>query len=147
MKTVLVDQATSEVINVIAGSVAETAPTGYNYVVVSDDTVVGPGFYEVPGGWDDPANPAPTLAEAKEIAINRQAVYAWSLLGQSDWKVVLSYETSTPMDPAWSLYRSDVRTAVLNYETNVNACVSVEEVNALADPTYPTPPSNPYRIA
>jgi len=70
---------------------------------------------------------------------------AYSILLPTDWMVVKAFETSTAIDPAWNTWRAEIRTQADQGMTAIEACTSVEELEALPaiqwahDPNYVPP--------
>lgn len=69
-----------------------------------------------------------TLKATWTASINNQA---YSLLFPSDWMVVKSVETSTPVAPAWNTYRENVRLTADTTKQSIALCATVPELETL----------------
>jgi hypothetical protein len=82
------------------------------------------------------------LDTCKTNAINQLRSTAYSILLPTDWMVVKSVETSTPIPTDWNTWRASVRTICENAITAVNACTNVDELAQLTV----TWPNNPVEV-
>jgi len=80
------------------------------------------------------------LDTCKTNAINQLRSTAYSILLPTDWMVVKSVETSTPIPTDWNTWRASVRTICENAITAVNACTNVDELAQLSV-TWPNDPN------
>jgi hypothetical protein len=80
------------------------------------------------------------LDTCKTNAINQLRSTAYSILLPTDWMVVKSVETSTPIPTDWNTWRASVRTICENAITAVNACTNVDELAQLTV-TWPNDPN------
>lgn len=89
------------------------------------------------------------LDTCKSTEVSATRATAYSILLPSDWMVVKAFETSTPMDAAWSTWRSTIRAETEAQITAINACTTIEELAALPnvswsnDPNYVEPTVEP----
>ena len=80
------------------------------------------------------------LTSVKTNAVSQINATAYSLLLPSDWMVVKSVETSTPIDPDWNTWRATIRTEAstaitsINTSTDVNGVASAVNVNWTPNP-------------
>jgi hypothetical protein len=82
------------------------------------------------------------LTTVKSNAFNQINTTAYSLLFPSDWMVVKSVETSTPINPDWNTYRANVRATADQNRTAVTSAVDVNAVaNIMGSITWPKSPS------
>jgi len=83
------------------------------------------------------------LAQVKTNAVSQINATAYSILLPSDWMVVKSVETSTPINPDWNTWRATIRTeaasaiTAINTSTDVNGVASAVNVNWTLDPNAP----------
>ena len=70
-------------------------------------------------------------------SINQQA---YTLLLPSDWMVVKSVETQTPVAAAWTAYRASVRTAAATGVAAVEAAADVPALQAAIQVAWPNDP-------
>ena len=83
------------------------------------------------------------LAQVKTTAVSQINATAYSLLLPSDWMVVKSVETSTPINPNWNTWRATIRTeaanaiTAINTSTDVNGVASAVNVNWTPNPNAP----------
>ena len=66
------------------------------------------------------------LDTCKTNAISQLRTTAYSMLLPTDWMVVKSVETSTPIPTDWNTWRASIRTTCENAITAVNACADVD---------------------
>lgn len=85
------------------------------------------------------------LDTVKSNAVSQINQTAYSLLLPSDWMVVKSVETNTPMSTNWNTWRQSIRTTADTSRTAVAGAVDVEEVQTIMsnitwspDPNQPT---------
>ena len=71
-------------------------------------------------------------------SINQQA---YTLLLPSDWMVVKSVETQTPVAAEWTAYRASVRTAAAAGAAAVEAAADVPALQAAIQVTWPNDPN------
>ena len=81
--------------------------------------------------------------KSNSVALINQTAY--SILLPSDWMVVKSVETNTPMSTEWNTWRQSIRTTADTTRTAVANAVDVEEVQTIMgnitwspDPNQPT---------
>ena len=84
------------------------------------------------------------LDQCKTNTIAQLRNTAYTMLLPTDWMVVKSVETSTPIPADWNTWRASVRTTCENAITAVNACTNVDELAQLSvtwphDPNYVVP--------
>jgi hypothetical protein len=79
------------------------------------------------------------LDTCKTNAVSQLRSTAYSILLPTDWMVVKSVETSTPIPTDWNTWRASVRTICENAITAVNACTNVDELAQLSV-TWPNDP-------
>ena len=80
------------------------------------------------------------LDTCKTNAVSQLRTTAYSILLPTDWMVVKSVETSTPIPTDWNTWRASVRTICENAITAVNACTNVDELAQLSV-TWPNDPN------
>jgi len=80
------------------------------------------------------------LDTCKTNAISQLRTTAYTMLLPTDWMVVKSVETSTPIPSDWNTWRASVRTTCENAITAVNACTNVDELAQLTV-TWPNDPN------
>lgn len=69
---------------------------------------------------------------------------AYTLLLPSDWRVVKSTETSTPLDAVWATYRSEIRTVADDTRVTIDGCKTVDELKDIIDGiVWPISPDAP----
>ena len=85
------------------------------------------------------------LDAVKLNAVSQINQNAYSLLLPSDWMVVKSVETNTPMSTDWNTWRQSIRTTADTARTEVTAATDVEAVQTIMsnitwspDPNQPT---------
>lgn len=85
------------------------------------------------------------LDTVKSNAVSQINQTAYSILLPSDWMVVKSVETNTPMSTDWNTWRQSIRTTADQARTAVAGAVDVEEVQTIMsnitwspDPNQPT---------
>ena len=79
------------------------------------------------------------LDTCKTNAVSQLRTTAYTMLLPTDWMVVKSVETSTPIPTDWNTWRASVRTICENAITAVNACTNVDELAQLTV-TWPNDP-------
>lgn len=68
------------------------------------------------------------LNTCKTNAVSQLRNTAYTMLLPTDWMVVKSVETSTPIPADWNTWRASIRTTCENAITAVNACTNVDEL-------------------
>lgn len=68
------------------------------------------------------------LLQVKTTALNQINATAYSILLPTDWMVVKSVETSTPINPSWNSWRQSIRTTALNATNGVEGAADVDAV-------------------
>lgn len=69
---------------------------------------------------------------------------AYTLLLPSDWRVVKSTETGTPLDTNWATYRSEIRKVTDGTRVSIDTCKTVDELkNVIDDIVWPVSPDAP----
>jgi hypothetical protein len=71
------------------------------------------------------------LDTCKTNAVSQLRNTAYTMLLPTDWMVVKSVETSTPIPTDWNTWRASIRTTCENAITAVNACTNVDELAQL----------------
>jgi len=66
------------------------------------------------------------LDTCKTNAVSQLRTTAYTMLLPTDWMVVKSVETSTPIPTDWNTWRASIRTTCENAITEVNACADVD---------------------
>jgi hypothetical protein len=66
------------------------------------------------------------LDTCKTNAVSQLRTTAYTMLLPTDWMVVKSVETSTPIPSDWNTWRASIRTTCENAITAVNACTNVD---------------------
>jgi hypothetical protein len=92
--------------------------------------------------WDGDINNPKDLDQVKAMAVSQVNAAAYSILLQSDWMVVKSIETSTPVDSAWSIWRASIRTSASIAVTAINAAIDVDAVATALQVTWAQDPNN-----
>ena len=83
-------------------------------------------------GWkEDGTEIWKDLAELKTFWGDKQTLTSQALLGQSDWMVIRKQEAGTAIPTAWSDYRTAIRLACNNRQTELNAASTSEGLKAL----------------
>jgi len=82
------------------------------------------------------------LDTCKTNAVSQLRTTAYTMLLPTDWMVVKSVETSTPIPTDWNTWRASIRTTCENAITAVNACTNVDELAQLTV----TWPNNPVEV-
>ena len=81
------------------------------------------------------------LTSVKGNAINQINNTAYTTLLPTDWMVVKSVETSTPINHAWNTWRQSIRTTASAAVSSVEGATNVDEVAAvMANITWPKDP-------
>jgi hypothetical protein len=87
-------------------------------------------------------NTPKNLTDVKANAFNQINNIAYTLLQPSDWMVVKSVETSTPMNPDWNTYRANVRATADQNRTAVTSAIDVDAVaTIMGSIVWPKSPS------
>lgn len=82
------------------------------------------------------------LTQVKDSSTSQTDATSYSILFPSDWMVVKSVETSTPMSPEWNTWRASVRTVAADTKAQVIAATTVAEVQqVMTSVVWPTSPS------
>jgi hypothetical protein len=84
------------------------------------------------------------LLSVKTVALNQINATAYSILLPTDWMVVKSVETSTPINASWNTWRQSIRNTALNA---TNAVESAADVDAVAAAMVITWPKDPNQVA
>jgi hypothetical protein len=79
---------------------------------------------------------AKDLVEVQKSAITQINQTAYSLLLPSDWMVVKSVETSTPVPSDWATWRACIRDTATAKVALVNTATTVDEVEAIFFRTF-----------
>jgi hypothetical protein len=85
-------------------------------------------------------NTAKDLLPVKTTALNQINATAYSILLPTDWMVVKSVETSTPISPSWNAWRQSIRTTALNATNGVESAADVDAVATAMNITWPKDP-------
>ena len=85
------------------------------------------------------------LAQVKTNAVSQINSTAYSLLLPSDWMVVKSVETSTPINPDWNTWRATIRTEAANAITAINAATDVDGVASAVNVNWSLDPNAPKK--
>jgi len=80
------------------------------------------------------------LDTCKTNAVSQLRTTAYTMLLPTDWMVVKSVETSTPIPSDWNTWRASIRTTCEKAITAVNACTNVDELAQLTV-TWPNDPN------
>ena len=87
-------------------------------------------------GWqDDGTERWKDLAELKADWKNRQSVTCKKELNRSDWLVIRKQETGTAIPTVWSDFRTAVRLACNNRQSQIEAASTTQELKALITTT------------
>jgi hypothetical protein len=73
-------------------------------------------------------NTAKDLLPVKTNALNQINASAYGILLPTDWMVVKSVETSTPINASWNAWRQSIRTTALNATNGVEGAADVDAV-------------------
>ena len=68
---------------------------------------------------------------------------AYSLLQPNDWYVIRKQEADIDIPEDWSAYRSAIRSTAADMEEKINACSTIEELEALYEYTNTGPKEKP----
>ena len=104
------------------------------------NTVVGAYGTATPKDLNDTTTTDPDTGETtttpglKSNAISVQNQQAYSLLQPSDWYVVRESENGTAIPTDWDTWRESIRTTYQSQVTDINACTTVPELQALFTP-------------
>jgi hypothetical protein len=85
------------------------------------------------------------LDTCKTNAVSQLRTTAYTMLLPTDWMVVKSVETSTPIPTNWNTWRASIRTTCENAITAVNACTNVDELAQLTV-TWPINPNEVQNV-
>ena len=81
------------------------------------------------------------LDSVKTTSISQVNNTAYTTLLPTDWMVVKSVETSTPMSPEWNAWRESVRLTAKNAVTAINSATDVDGVaSVVSSIVWPTQP-------
>ena len=118
--------------------------TYYDSVSVSGstytNTVVSAYGTATPKSLDDTTTTDPLTGDQienpglKSNAITTQNELAYALLQPSDWYVVRKSENGTAIPTDWDNWRESIRTTYQSQVTDINACTTVPELQALFTP-------------
>ena len=102
-------------------------------------TVSGPND---DGGWTSVAK---SLDDVKELKIRAIKLAARAVLSVSDWYILRNFETGQAIPDGLTEFRASVR-AISEVQINqVNACISMQQLEATTIVSLPTPdPQAPY---
>lgn len=112
--------------------IATNQPADQTYYWVSQ-TLVGPDLTYT--------NTPKDLLSVKTTALNQINATAYSILLPTDWMVVKSVETSTPISPSWNTWRQSIRTTALNATNAVESAADVDAVEVAMNITWPKDPN------
>ena len=108
------------------------------------NTVVGAYGTATPRDLNDTTNPDGTVTPGlKTNAISVQNAQAYSILQPSDWYVVREAENGTAIPTDWDTWRESIRTTYQSQVTDINACTTVPELQALYVYNDDDPPTRP----
>ena len=116
------------------------------------NTVVGAYGTATPKDLDDTTTTDPNTGETtttpglKSNAISVQNQQAYSLLQPSDWYVVRESENGTAIPTDWDTWRESIRTTYQSQVTDINACTTVPELQALYVYNDDDPPTRPLPV-
>ena len=68
---------------------------------------------------------------------------AYGLLGPNDWYVVRNQEAGTDIPADWTTFRTNVRSTAADMQSKIDACTTVDELEALYVYNNATPPVRP----
>ena len=72
------------------------------------------------------------LSDLKSVAIGQIKTAAGALLAATDWMVTRAAEGVKPVNSVTLLHRTAIRSKSNNFESAISACVTVDELAALA---------------
>lgn len=81
--------------------------------------------------------------QVKSNLVSQANATAYSILLPSDWMVVKAFETGTPMDAAWSTWRSAIRAEAAAQIAAINACTTTDQLAALSNVSWSKDPNAP----
>lgn len=116
--------------------VATNSPADQTYYWVSE-TLNGPSLTYT--------NTPKDLTMVKTTAINQVNSTAYSILLPTDWMVVKSVETSTPISPSWNSWRQSIRTTATSTVNAIEGATNVDEVATVMGSI--AWPKNPDQVA
>lgn len=99
--------------------IATNSPANDQYYWVSTE-LNGPSLTYI--------NTPKNLTDVKSNALSQVNNTAYSILFPSDWMVVKSVETSTPINPDWNTWRASIRATADSTRTAVTAAQNVDAV-------------------
>jgi len=86
------------------------------------------------------------LDTVKSNSVSQINQTAYSILLPSDWMVVKSVETNTPMSTEWNTWRQSIRTTADTARLSVEEAVDVDEVQTImGNITWPQDPNQPIQ--
>jgi hypothetical protein len=81
------------------------------------------------------------LVSVQENATNAVNSTAYFILFPSDWMVVKSFETGTPINPTWNTWRASIRSTADATRTAIASATDVNEVELIMNTVnWPTQP-------
>jgi hypothetical protein len=83
------------------------------------------------------------LPSVKDSATGQVRSTAYSLLLPTDWMVVKSFETSTPIPANWNTWRATIRTQAQDAITAIEAATNVDQVATAAQVQWASDPDAP----
>lgn len=100
--------------------------------VVATNTPANGKYYWVTPEYNEATltyiNTPKDLDTIKTNSITQINQIAYSLLFPSDWMVVKSVESATPVPTEWNTWRQSVRQVASDTKSSVNACTDVDQV-------------------
>ena len=115
--------------------------------VTYTNTVVGAYGTATPKSLNDTTDSeGNTTPGLKSNAISVQNQQAYSLLQPSDWYVVRESENGTAIPTDWDTWRESIRTTYQSQVTDINACTTVPELQALYVYNDDDPPTRPLPV-
>lgn len=81
------------------------------------------------------------LSDVKKQSIEFINALAYTILLPSDWMVVKSFETNTPIPDLWKTWRTSIRTQVYNTILNINDAFDVDGVASAVNVQWPNNPN------
>lgn len=99
---------------------------------VPDPVYPNQKYYWVTDNGDGTLTQIPKdLDDCKSWRIAEVKAMAGTILSQSDWKVIRSAETDVPLADDVKAYRTSIREQSNTFESQINACQTIEELEAL----------------
>ena len=119
-------------VNYPAGWIANNSQVERNKLNITIAAAPKPHDERFSWGWkEDGTEIWKDLAELKTFWGDKQTLTSQALLGQSDWMVIRKQEAGTAIPTAWSDYRTAIRLACNNRQTEINATSTAEELKAI----------------